>query len=622
MDVTKLDPRLLAVVHMSPEDLRRLQALDRRAFLAPGPVVTQQPGGNQRMPRAVVPLVKGALLQPPATGRGAAVLHGVPVDARGKLAVFLKAQPDFLKSPPADVEIRSVSGDIATALVSVEMVKRLAGDGSHVSFIELSRPAKQASAPIAAAKPAALPSNVGFTGKGTVIGIIDSDGLDVRNESFLSAQGTSRLRCVWNQRAAAVRGGVAYGADYAREEVGRLAADPGFWTHDHGTSVALIAAGRGSPKGSEGVAPDADIVFVNTFDSGTAGVADFAFLADALDYIFKRAGDQPCVVNISLGDNLGAHDGTCLFEQFIQNKLAEAPAGKKAGPGRAVVVAAGNERDQRKQTSGEVSAGRAAVLGLVFPKRTPASPQYSEAIQIWYPYAAAAWLELTIVAPAAPGKKPETIGPFKPKDAWSVVTSAGGASIVVTSVRCDGRNSTGVIEVLMIPLDGDQDMGGVWSFNLSVGADPAAAKKPAKALRYAAWIDTNNIGTRWNDAGTDCTVTVPGTARSVITVGGYGTDKNKTVLASSGSGPARNGTPKPDLVAIASVPDPLGGAARSVGGTSYAAPQVAGAVALLFEETPTLQPGAVMGALKKKYVEEVRDPAYGVGRLRLPPRRT
>ena len=75
-------------------------------------------------------------------------------------------------------------------------------------------------------------------------------------------------------------------------------------------------------------------------------VADMTCVADALRYIGERAGESPCVVNISLGDTLGPHDGTSPVEQFIDDFVGR--------PGRAVVVSAGNDNDAGKHAAGNV----------------------------------------------------------------------------------------------------------------------------------------------------------------------------------------------------------------------------------------------------------------------------
>ena len=59
-------------------------------------------------------------------------------------------------------------------------------------------------------------------------------------------------------------------------------------------------------------------------------------VAAAVAHIFELAGQrrQPCVINLSLGNHFGGHDGSTVAERTID---------QLAGAGRLVVVSAGNE---------------------------------------------------------------------------------------------------------------------------------------------------------------------------------------------------------------------------------------------------------------------------------------
>lgn len=99
--------------------------------------------------------------------------------------------------------------------------------------------------------------------------------------------------------------------------------------------------------------------------------------------------------------------------------------------------------------------------------------------------------------------------------------------------------------------------------------------------------------------------TLPGgaqTAKNALTVGNVGLDRRR--YPTSAAGPTRDGRLKPDLVAVGeavTTPDRDGGYARGTG-TSYAAPGVAGALALLTQRYRQLHAGTDPGGALLKAV--------------------
>jgi|GEM_PF-1914862 len=178
----------------------------------------------------------------------------------------------------------------------------------------------------------------GFTGRGVVVGVVDS-GLDWDHPDFWSSPSDTRILYIWNQTITPVGGEnpppeFGYGVEYDSSDV--IAGTPReVDSTGHGTHVMGGAAGDGSatnglePAGRyAGLAPDAYLIPVKT----TWLDAD---VVDGVDYIFRRAEalGLPCVVNLSLGSHYGPHDGTGPFEAAIANLT---------GPGKMVVGAAGN----------------------------------------------------------------------------------------------------------------------------------------------------------------------------------------------------------------------------------------------------------------------------------------
>jgi subtilisin family serine protease len=175
----------------------------------------------------------------------------------------------------------------------------------------------------------------GYDGKGVVVGIIDT-GLDFTHPDFIDSTGKSRVKYYWDQtqpKGPNTPVEYGYGQEWDNIQIDSGKAIPG--TDPHGTHVTGIAAGNGRAINKyKGVAPEADIIAVS-LDFGSMSST---IVAEAVDYIYSRAQllGKPCVINASIGDYMGSHDGTDLQAQFISQLIDQ----KK---GRVFVASAGNK---------------------------------------------------------------------------------------------------------------------------------------------------------------------------------------------------------------------------------------------------------------------------------------
>jgi subtilisin family serine protease len=194
------------------------------------------------------------------------------------------------------------------------------------------------------------------SGAGVVIGIVDA-GVDAAHPDLRRADGGTRI--AWwidftsnplglhpeleAEFGCAPRSGlqcqVLSGADLdqrLKDDVrGNEPSDP----IGHGTHVASIAAGNGRARADgafAGVAPEATLIVARV--SGAGGGVREDDVALASKFVFERAEElgQPAVVNLSLGSDFGAHDGSSQLSQLLASLVGPDQ------PGRAIVVAAGN----------------------------------------------------------------------------------------------------------------------------------------------------------------------------------------------------------------------------------------------------------------------------------------
>ncbi len=175
-----------------------------------------------------------------------------------------------------------------------------------------------------------------YDGSGVIIGIIDT-GTDFNHPDFKDINGHSRIKYLWDMtkpNSVSTPTAFGYGQEWTNADI-----DMGLCTHTdlvhygHGTNSSGIAAGNGySINKYEGIAPKADLIVV-AIDFNRPGFT----IADALQYIINKSLtlNKPLVVNASLGDYYGSHDGTDLETQMINNLISGIP-------GRALIASAGN----------------------------------------------------------------------------------------------------------------------------------------------------------------------------------------------------------------------------------------------------------------------------------------
>jgi minor extracellular serine protease Vpr len=184
-----------------------------------------------------------------------------------------------------------------------------------------------------------------YQGEDVIIGIVDV-GFQHRHPAFLDSDSTTlRISRMWqqNQDIGAPPQGFSYGTEYiGKEEIYKDVDLHG----THGTHVAGIASGSGigSPDLKyRGIAPKAELVFVSIkyYNDTIPGSAhsDYVIanpaIIDAYQYIFDYAQSvgKPAVINLSWGMHTGPHDGTSIFD-LATDRLV--------GQGMILVGAAGN----------------------------------------------------------------------------------------------------------------------------------------------------------------------------------------------------------------------------------------------------------------------------------------
>ena len=238
-------------------------------------------------------------------------------------------------------------GDFVTSNIPVDAIEALAQD-EQVKLVEMGTPVrtrmnKARTATNVDKVQAGTGLSQPFLGTGVVVGVVDG-GFQYNHITFYDANNSSELRVkrVWNQSA-----NKKYTTQSAIEsaQYDDTQDDSG-----HATHVTGIAAGSYAGNSYYGVASDADIVMVSYGSSNTA-------ITDGINYIFDYAKSvgKPAVINLSLGQHMGPHDGTSTFDKALDAAV---------GAGRIVCGAAGNEGEYPLYSEATLAAGESHTFIL------------------------------------------------------------------------------------------------------------------------------------------------------------------------------------------------------------------------------------------------------------------
>ena len=165
---------------------------------------------------------------------------------------------------------------------------------------------------------------------GVVVGIVDF-GFDFVHRNFRNPDGSTRAISIWRQAGPANPASpFGYGREFSRDQINAALQQPDPYAAlgyepvpdsslpspgTHGTHVADIAAGNGRGSGTPGVAPSAEIIFVDVSTSDLpqegpevvgSSFGDSTRLLEALLYIFDRAGRPAVRRQCQSGNKRGA----------------------------------------------------------------------------------------------------------------------------------------------------------------------------------------------------------------------------------------------------------------------------------------------------------------------------
>lgn len=429
-----------------------------------------------------------------------------------------------------------------------------------------------------------------LNGRGVLLAVLDS-GITWDLEVFRKADGSTRIRYLWDQtvseetddvRYGKMPDGFSIGTEYTAEEINaalqlpaldRYRLIPSRDLSGHGTAVAGIATGRSADGLYTGAAPEAELIVVKLGLPGNSGGVEEGFprtteILRGVTYALRKARqlNMPLVINLSFGNSYGSHDGSSLLERFLDNA---SEIGKTV-----ICVGSGNEGATRGHFAGNITRDSRVELAVGNYER-------NLNIQLWKNYSDVFRIRLQ-----APGGEEAELSTNIQGGKYTLELEQ--TRILVYLGEPLPYAVAQEIYLDMIPAEGSYINAGIWTILL----EPVVTVTG----QYYLYLPAGNgrgDSTGFYRSTPQMTLTVPATAAKVITVGAYDpvydtyadfsgrgyADSTRTI------GVAAAGLTKPDLVAPGvniQAPDVYGTFTPTTG-TSFATPIVSGAAALLME---------------------------------------
>lgn len=410
-----------------------------------------------------------------------------------------------------------------------------------------------------------IDKSYGLTGNGVIVAILDT-GITYQHQDFRNSDGTTRILSIWDQT---VQGnaptGFFQGNIFTEDDINNaLANNTPLETIDsigHGTMVSGICVGNGNQSDGEfkGTAPQASILVVKL---GKQDYESFAMTTEfmrGIKYCYDVAisKNMPLVINISYGTNNGSHRGVTLFEEYIDDMVGSYQSN--------IIVATGNEGDAGHHYSSTLT--NYETEEIEFDVSGGLNNLY---FSLWKNFVDDLYVEL--ISPTG-----ETTGNIY----MSNLVSRHMFNDVTINILYNQPTPYTLEQEIYFQLDFKDYTQNTQKWTLIVTSEKVVEGN------FQIWLPTSEEvtkQTRFLNPTTKTTLMIPSTASSVISVSGYDTTTD-TIAVFSGKGFSASEQLKPDLSAPAIsvlTTDRLLGY-DVVDGTSFSAPFVSGACAVLME---------------------------------------
>lgn len=562
------------------------------------------------------------------------------------------------KTIPADIAKDDVTtetgrtGNLVTARVRMSDLPKLL-ESSNVKYVELAENLRVPNPDITNTtllQPNSKVRNISYSknvhkyGEDVIIGIIDVGGFDFSHEDFLDKYGDTRFLGIWDQGGSSRSSPFEarkdtddpipeiynYGSEILAEHMNAaISAAPKIGipatelepqsqmsTSSHGTHVASIAAGK------KGVASKAMIaaVLVNIPDEAKSDYAtrrrsfyDSTQIAHAVDYLMTLARGRPISINVSLGTNGHAHDGTSPVCRWIDAWLNS--------PGVAISVAAGNAGQEAAKTDDDMGyiMGRIHTSGQILSRGLISDIEWQvigngeqdiseNELEIWY-----SAQDQFSVQVRPPGM--DWTEEIKPHEFIENRQLKNKSFLSIYNERYHPANGLNCISIYLSPYMKDDtyigSMSGLWKVRLR-GIE-------IRDGRFHGWIERDDprqvptgdgksiwfLPSFFSERSNVYNSSVSSLAcgQRIISVANLD-EPNEAINLTSSQGPTRDGRAKPDIAAPGTEIIAAKGFSSdksrwvSMSGTSMAAPYVTGVIALMLSVNKRLTAAQIAGIIQ------------------------
>lgn len=422
-----------------------------------------------------------------------------------------------------------------------------------------------------------------LTGRQVIVALLDT-GVNYLNREFIREDDTSRILGIWDQSIESDRSPKTYiGTTYTNDEINQAiqaqlrgedpyAIVPSRDEVGHGTEMAGIIGARGYNGEMQGIANDCDFIVIKLLETPNykkvlrennlpiVPVYNNTEILAAVEYARQtaRSYNRPLIVYFGVGSNEGSHDGYNITARYITNL-----AGRT---GTVYVAGTGNQGNAEGHVRRFLqNAGEVVTVEMNISKELRYFSFY-----IWVQKPSR--VSLSIISPRG-------------EDTGYLVNQIDSVTIrnfylIDTQLKVQGYDPESLTGHQVFILYFDNIKPGIWKFRIR--ADIVSNG------RVDIWLPPREVlpeGTRFLEPNAENTLTIPSTARDIVSVAHYNGDTN-AIMAESGKGFDTNRFIRPDIATVGTNVLTIsrdGNRVIPVSGSSVATAIVAGAAALLIQ---------------------------------------